>query len=367
VTSGGILRNQSRSKGSREGSTMTYGPWDEYFVHQLPRTLDFVSDTEPSWSDRCYFNLHSPDGTMLLVTGYGNNPNSQTAHGYFKLALADGRHWDLDSVRRCSIDRGDLYAGPMRWTCVEPLKSWKLELGPNGSGLECELLYESRAPLWELLPMTIRKKGRTIADMQHIKQPGTYTGWLSVEGERISVDGFDGGRDRTFGTRVADQIDFWLWFEAGLEDRAIEAWVIESADGTVQYVDGGITFENGLQSKRFIKFEHDVTFDADRKRPMRADVVFTDEDGKKYVVAAESRHPDVGVYYGLGHSRVERADKVSYYSWDSTNPADLNEIETNTVALDQLMHFEMDDMTGHGIFELLVQGNRYDRYPTWGR
>ncbi len=345
---------------------MPYSAWDEYFIHQLPRTLDFVSDSEPSWSDRCYFNLHSPDGAMLAVTGYGNNPNSQTAHGYFKLALADGRHWDLDSVRRCTSDRGDLRAGPMRWLCVEPLKRWTIEVGPNASGVECELHYESRAPLWELLPVTMRKKGRTIVDMQHIKQPGRYKGWISIGGERISVDGFDGGRDRTFGVRVADQIDFWLWFEAGLEDRAIEAWVLESADGTVQYVDGGITFEDGTQSKRFVKFEHDVTFDANRKRPARAHVVFTDEDGRRYDVAAESRHLDVGVYYGTGSSRRKRGDKVSYYSWDSTDPADLSEVEAGTVSLDQLMHFEMDGMAGHGIFELLVQGDRYERYPTWG-
>ena len=53
--------------------------------------------------------------------------------------------------------------------------------------------------MWELLPITIRKRGRTIVDMFHIKQPARYTGWVSIEGERISVDGFHGGRDRTFG------------------------------------------------------------------------------------------------------------------------------------------------------------------------
>ena len=115
--------------------------------------------------------MHSPDHTLLVTTGYGNNPNTRSAHGYAKVALADGRHWDLDSVRPCTTDRGDLYAGPMRWTCVEPLQRWKLELGPNASGIEWELHYESRAPMWELLPITIRKAGRTIVDMTHIKQP----------------------------------------------------------------------------------------------------------------------------------------------------------------------------------------------------
>ncbi len=55
--------------------------------------------------------------------------------------------------------------------------------------------------------------------------------------------------------------------EAVFEDRAIEAWVFEAADGTVQYVDGGFTFDDGTQSKRFTKFEHDIQFDGDRKRP----------------------------------------------------------------------------------------------------
>ena len=173
---------------------MPCATWDQYFVHQLPRTFDQVNDSERSWSDRCYFNAVTPDGTLMLVTGFGNHPNTQHAHGYAKLSLADGRHWDLDAVRR-STDRAELYAGPMRWTCVEPLKHWQLELGSNDSGIEWDLHYRARA-LWELLPITIRKRGRVLADMQHIKQPGDYTGWIRIDGAEIAVDGLIGGRDR---------------------------------------------------------------------------------------------------------------------------------------------------------------------------
>jgi hypothetical protein len=345
---------------------MPYSAWDEYFVHQLPRPLDHVSDTEKSWSDRCYFNAHSDDGTMLLVTGYGNNPNSESAHGYAKVSLADGRHWDLDAVRKCTNDRGDLFAGPLRWTCVEPLERWKLELGPNESGIEWELNYQSRAPMWELLPITIRKRGRVVVDMFHIKQPARYTGWVSIEGERISVDGFVGGRDRTFGIRVADQVDFWLWLEANFDDRAIEAWVWESADGTVQYVDGGFTFDDGRMSKRFVKFQHDVTFDGERRRPTRADLRFVDEDGETFRVTAHAKHQNVNANYGTGHSRRQVRDGLSYYTWNSTDPADLDEVESKLVSIDQLMQFDMGGMPGQGIFELLVYGDGYPRYPTWG-
>jgi len=344
---------------------MPYSAWDEYFIHQLPRPLDQVNDSEKSWSDRCYFNVHSPDSTLLVTSGYGNNPNTQTAQGYAKVSLADGRHWDLDVGRRCTTDRGDLFAGPARWTCVEPLQRWRLELGPNPSGIEWELHYESKAPMWELLPIAIRKHGRVLADMHHIKQPGRYSGWVKIDGEEISVDGFTGGRDRTFGVRVSDQVDFWLWFEAVFDDRAIEAWVWESSDGTVQYVDGGITFDDGRLSKRFVTFEHDITFDGDRRRPIGAQIGFVDEDGQRFDIAAHSPHPHVNVYYGLGHSRRQTGSGVSYYAWDSSDLADLEEVESRTISLDQLMTFELEGMTGHGIFELLVQGDGYTRYPNW--
>jgi hypothetical protein len=267
---------------------------------------------------------------------------------------------------KCTTDRGDLFAGPLRWTCIEPLKRWKLDLGPNDSNIEWELHYESRAPMWELLPITIRKNGRVIVDMFHIKQPARYTGWVSVEGERISVDGFTGGRDRTFGVRASEEVDFWLWFEAVFEDRAIEAWVWESSDGTVQYVDGGFTFDDGSLSKRFVTFQHDVTFDGDRKRPLHADVVFVDEDGETFRVTAHARHQNVNANYGAGLSRRQMNDGLSYYKWNSTDPIDLDELESNLLAIDQLMEFELAGMTGHGIFEILIRGEHYERYPNWG-
>ncbi len=345
---------------------MPYSAADEQFIHQLPRPFDEVHDSEKTWSDRCYFNAHLPDGELLFTCGYGNDPNAQIARGYVKVALADGRHWDLDVGRRCTSDRDDLYAGPARWTCVEPLKRWTIEIGPNESGIECELHYAPRAPMWELLPIEIRKRGRVVADMFHIKQPGRYTGWLSIEGDRISGDGFLGGRDRTFGVRVSDQVDFWIWFEAVFEDRAIEAWIWESADGTVQYVDGGFTFDDGSLSKRFVRFEHEVRFDGARKRPLGADIVFTDEDGKKFEVRAQAPHPHLTAYYGYGLDRRQRGEGgLSFYTWTGEDSGDLDEIESKTISLDQLMDFELDGMGGHGIFEILVQGDRYARYPQW--
>ncbi|CDO89051.1 hypothetical protein AWC29_21475 [Mycobacterium triplex] len=352
---------------------MGYSAADESFTHQLPTTFDHVHDPDPTWSDRCYFFAASPDGTLLLASGYGNNPNTGTGLGYVKVSLADGRHWDLlagHPIR--GGGRGDLSAGPMRWTCVEPLKKWRLDVEPNDSGIAWELHYEPTAPMWELLPMKVRDSdGRMLADMYHMKEPGRWTGWVQIDGERISVDGFHGGRDRTFGVRVSDKIDFWLWLDAGFEDRAIEAWIIESSDGTVNYVDGGIVHHDGTLSKRFVKIEHDVEFDGDRKRPARAVLVFTDEDGKTYRVTADTPHQHVNAYYGLPMAHCQYRDLGDggyfiHFQWDSNDSDQLSEAEGKSMALDQLMRFDLGGGdTGWGIFELLMGGQGYTRYPNW--
>jgi hypothetical protein len=287
---------------------MGYSEADESFTHQLPRPFDEMHHPDGSWSDRCYFFAHPPDGSLLLTNGYGNNPNQGRSMGYGKVAMADGRHWDLLASRRITAsDQADLRAGPMRWTCLEPLKRWKVELGPNESGIEWEMIYEPRAPMWELLPMQVEVDGRVIVDMYHMKESGRVSGWVQIDGERTSLDGFHGGRDRTFGVRKADEINFWIWLDAGFE-------------------------------------EHRVT--------------------------AAAPHQDVNVYYGqplptLDYHDLGDGEYFLHFPWNSSDAEELEALEEVSMSIDQLMAFDLDGMTGHGIFEILSGSNGPARYPNW--
>ena len=64
---------------------MGYSAADESFTHQLPRPFDEVHHPDSTWSDRCYFFAASPDGSLLLASGYGNNPNTKSGLGYVKV------------------------------------------------------------------------------------------------------------------------------------------------------------------------------------------------------------------------------------------------------------------------------------------
>lgn len=350
---------------------MRYSAADESFTHQMGRPFDQVHSSDGSWSDRCYFYAHSPDGDVLVTNGLGNNPNQGAAVGYGKVAFADGRHWDLLVGRKITgADRGLVYAGPMRWRCVEPLKRWKLEVAANDSGVAWEMVYEPRAPMWELLPMYLEKDGRTIIDMFHMKESGRWTGWVEVDGQRISIDGWHGGRDRTFGVRVADEINFWIWLDAGFEDRAIQAWLMEDRDGNVQYVDGGVTYTNGALSNRIVKMDHEVEFDGDRKRPLQVVLDFTFDDGETFQVTANAPHPHVNAYYGqplskLAHQDYGSGEYLVHFPWNSSDRDELFALESKSMGIDQLMRFDWNDRPGLGVFEILSGADGYPRYPNW--
>lgn len=70
--------------------------------------------------------------------------------------------------------------------------------------------------------------------------------------------------------------------------------------------------------------------------------------------------------YGLPLPHHQRRDGVGWCAWNDADASQLEQLEAGTVSMDQLMEFEFDGKTGHGIFELLVMGERYDRYPSWG-
>ena len=346
---------------------MGYTAADEQFTHQWPRPVDEVHHDDGSWSDRCYFFAHSPDGAQLLTNGFGNNPNQQACAGYGKVALAGGHHRDLLVGRPIRGDRERVGAGPMTWTCVEPLRHWRCDLAPNASGVAWEMHYTPRAPMWELLPMHVEVGGRVLVDMFHMKETGRWTGWYELDGERTSIDGWLGGRDRTFGVRVADELDLWLWLDIGFDDRAIQAWVIEAHDGTVQYVDGGITHTDGTLSKRFVRIDHETTFDGDRKRPARTTLVFTDEDGTAHRVEGVADHQDVDVYYGqplpsFAFEDLGGGEYLGHFAWDSGDRDELVALESRSMSVDQLMRFEHDGRVGHGIFEILSGGRGPARY-----
>lgn len=336
---------------------MPYQPMDDYLIHQAPIPLDQVVSGHPHWTDRFYFNIHPKDGSSLITCGGGIFPNARGAHIYGKVSLADGRYWDISAVEQ-KLERSLITkVGAFTFETLEPMKRWRLLLAENESGVSWDIEYKARAPLWHLKPIYIEKAGKIIVQQQHIQQSGYFEGEVKFGSETLSVDGFYGGRDRTWGIRDHANVDMWIWFAAQFEDRAIAAWLWESKDGTIHYVDGGFCHEDGTLSKRFTRFEPKIEFDGLTKKPLVAEVLFVDEDGREYNLKAKQGHKNVCVYYG-----GTPASRDNTYPVNMNDPAVQNYVSSVSVSNDKLMQYELDGMSGWGIFETWVCGDGYDKW-----
>jgi len=336
---------------------MTYQPMDDYLIHQAPVPLSEVASDNPHWTDRFYFNIHPKDGSSLLTCGGGIFPNRQEANIYGKFSLADGRYWSLDANETKTERSLITKVGPFTFETLEPMKRWRLLLEPNESGLSWDIEYKARAPLWHLKPIYIEKAGQIIVQQQHIQQSAYYEGEVKFGNETMSVNGFYGGRDRTWGIRHHAEVDMWIWIAMQFDDRAIAGWLWEAKDGTVHYADGGFCGEDGSVSKRFVRIDPQIEFDGMTKKPKSATILFVDEDGKEYLVKATEAHKHVCVYYGLP------TPPEGGYPANVNDPAIQAQIARTSMSNDKLMRYELNGMVGYGIFETWVSGDGYDKWP----
>ena len=215
--------------------------------------------------------------------------------------------------------------------------------------------------------MNIRQNGRR-SSTDHRRRHAAARDGCTSRGTDLGRR-FHGGRDQHFGLRIAyEEVNFWLWLDIGFEDRAIEAWVVESPTARCSMSTvASLRRRHAVDAVRRLS-STTSTFDGDRKRPGPADVVFTDEDGRTYRVTGQlTRIPTSTSTTARASRGAEHGEQVVFSAWNSSDLADLGEVESGpALSIDQLMRYEMDGMVGSGIYVAFVHGDHYQRYPTWG-
>jgi hypothetical protein len=172
-------------------------PYDELPVHQTPRPLSVVANTDPGFDDGYFFGVFSPSEQTFLFCGLRVNPNTDLVGGYVGL----NRRGRQRTVRfsRTWRELCDTAIGPFRFTVVEPYRDIHLTLGQNSSGLELDLHWLGLSPAYTEAHHYATTRGRPTTDQTRYVQAGTATGWISVDGARIEVDGWSASRDHAWG------------------------------------------------------------------------------------------------------------------------------------------------------------------------
>ncbi len=199
---------------------------DDYPIHQTSEPIAY-SGTDRNFYDRYFFNGYGAEGGDFFAMAFGVYPHLNVADASF-CVIRDGVQTALHASRWLRMERMDLSVGPISIEVVEPLKRLRLKVDAPDQGLKADVLFEGRAfPLEE--PRFIRRQGpRILMDLTRLTQNGRYSGWIELDGQRRSVDGFTGTRDRSWGVRPVGAPDaqphappapfqfYWMWSPSNL-------------------------------------------------------------------------------------------------------------------------------------------------------
>lgn len=317
--------------------------FDEYLVHQTEQPLALVASEHPEWQDRFYFNVHDRDGEVALMTGLGAYPNRKMMQAYI-FAAHDGQHYSYLQVRPLSDDREVMQAGTLSYSVVEPLKSWRLEIADEASGINGSLVFRERCPLYQFSPIEWQNGEHLVVKQMHYTQAGAYEGSLTI-GERTYTD-LIGMRDRSWGVRDMARVPFWAWVSAQFDEFCISAWLWETPRGEVIHADGGIIYESG-EIRPVTKIEHEIELWPGTKRPKVARYQLTMVDGAVESLTATEIQT---IFLAPGMAR-----------WADSDVDALKKADAAAFGFDQHCRFEMGDKTGVGIVEYMVTGG-HKRY-----
>lgn len=176
------------------------GRLDETLQHQLPVPFAQTTISDHRFFDRVWFGGHGRDGVHFLM-GMGAYKNTNTLDGFFSL-IKDGRQYNLRVSRPLLSAPSEMAAGPLSIEIIRPMEAVRLVVrAGDDHPLAADLTFVGTLPVSLEDPHFARADGRVTQDYTRYEQLGLIDGWIALNGERIAVSGWFGGRDHSWGVR----------------------------------------------------------------------------------------------------------------------------------------------------------------------
>lgn len=223
---------------------MAISPLDEYPIHQAPLPIAWPASSDRNFYDRCYFNAHDRTGDIFVITGMGYYPNLGTKDAYLLVARGN-EHTAVHLSDLCDGDRLHQQVGGYRIHVEEPLQRIRVELDET-DGISADLTWNGLFPVLQEERHVLRSGARTTLDAQRFAQLGSWSGHVTVDGDRIEVapDRWIGSRDRSWGIRPVGEAEpagapadppfegmWWLYTPFAFDDFAVIVILQEDPHG----------------------------------------------------------------------------------------------------------------------------------------
>src|SRR3954451_13465197 len=183
-------------------------PLDEFPIHQVPLSLQYVGTSDRNFYDRSYLNAHDRTGDVFLITGFGVYPNLGVKDAYATVRRGD-RQYAVHFSDALDEDRLDQQVGPYRIEVIEPLQKLRLVCDADDHGVGFDLTWEGSFPAMEEEPHVISNGYKNILQSSRFAQMGAWTGEVRAGGQALEVEPSTwlGSRDRSWGIRPVGDAD----------------------------------------------------------------------------------------------------------------------------------------------------------------
>jgi len=227
---------------------------DDYPIHQLPQPVAQPLSGDRNSYDRYWFNAFQDDGEFYIGVGAGLYPNL----GIFDCGISivrGGEQHAFHGSCRAPKEPTDLRCGPFRIDVLEPMKTLRVTLDANETGIEGELTFTARTACVEEGRQTIHRGPRLLMDVTRFAQFGRWSGELRYAGQTLKLDPqrVFGIKDRSWGVRPIGPPDpgvapqpagdvqvFFLWAPIHWQDRCTHFGAFEDANGRMFHSDGAL-------------------------------------------------------------------------------------------------------------------------------
>ena len=343
---------------------------DDFLIHQRPEPISYAG-SDRNFYDRYFFNGYSKESEAFFAFALGAYPHLNIMDSSFSV-IKDGIQHNLRASRHMGMERMDTEVGPLSVQVIEPLKSLRIIVDDNESGISADLTFTARARALEEPRYTHRVGPRVILDSTRMTQNGSYSGWIKVKGEKIDVtpDRWLGTRDRSWGIRPVGAQDtqppapevlpqfYWIWAPVNFDDCIALYDVNTDGKGNIWHTQGLIAPIGDGAPEVMKEVESEVRLKPGTRHAESALITFRTGKDEELTIEVEPlyqfymsgigyMHPE----WGHGMNKGELA--VGY---DTIDLAAIDEAAPLHLHIQAISRFRMKDKVGMGVLEQLIIG-----------
>lgn len=358
--------------------------FDDYCIHQTAEPIAAPSQSDRNFYDRYWFNGFDAAGEFLFEIGFGLYPNRRVMDGHFSVSRG-GKQTAFHASRRAPGDRRETEIGPLRLEIVEPMRQVRVSLAPNEHNIECELLFTASSAPHEEPRNVMHDDGHLIMNNSRFTQMGSWSGYFTIDGDRVEVNQVYGTRDKSWGVRPVGEPQggapglmnnepgvYWVWCPLNFGDVCTQFGTFEDRDGNPTQVSADMAplYSDpadipALEDPGIIAMTdvaHKLQWRKGTRLAKAAEFHFADKNGNRYDIEVENAGPVfymLGVGYNhseWGHAYWKGELETGREDWDlsAINPLDFQYLHTH-----QVVRGKMGDKVGMGTLESIVIG-RHD-------